>query len=645
MLLARRYKSWAESGLPRSPRRAWGVFGLVRGLIVSALIAVPVVGYLIDPNSLAFQLLSVLGAPAIIFLFIANLAYIGSFATAWLDQFRIPAITGVLLLALGFSLFDITDNHEVTIVGSRAGEAKAANIAFEEWYWARKDRDHFKDKPYPIFIAAAAGGGLYAAQHTAMFLSRMQDRCPGFGQHLFAISGVSGGSLGATVFAGLANASATNTSSVPCLLTPTLAASGTGSMETDARAVLGQDFLSPLAAAALFPDFLQRLIPYPVNGLSRAHALENSFEQAWTRAKLKGDPANPFLLGVRDHWRADGAAPALFLNATVVDDGRRFIMASMKLQADNSDPALRISPLPERWSGAQEFIRNVEFSYNPNTQETDDIALKTAVRLSASFPILTPAAMLWLYPAPPPVPPESPVPPAKRFKIRLVDGGYFENSGVETAHDLYYVLKAYEQKPAAGSNRPWVKINLITIGGYTALANADYSRFDNSFGEALSPVRSLLATRDRRGYLAWYRFMLASCGSLEPTKICTQVASSLDLTNFHIPLGWVLSPLTTKLISSQIGRPEHTVDWLDVKLDQNSTDPDLKQRAQETIFGWVQENDEGACNIVLMLSGRTEGDLRLVRQKEWRRRIEVQDKDKKPSEIAKPSREELCALP
>src|SRR5262249_39717770 len=77
---------------------------------------------------------------------------------------------------------------------------------FYQWYDKREDREHFaeKGKPYPVYIVAAEGGGMYAGYHVASFLGRMQDFCPNFAEHTFAVSSVSGGSLGAGVFATLA---------------------------------------------------------------------------------------------------------------------------------------------------------------------------------------------------------------------------------------------------------------------------------------------------------------------------------------------------------------------------------------------------------------------------------------------------------
>ena len=59
---------------------------------------------------------------------------------------------------------------------------------------------YIDSKPYPVFVVAVSGGGIYAASSAATFLAELQDECSRFGQHVFVISGVSGGAVGATLF-------------------------------------------------------------------------------------------------------------------------------------------------------------------------------------------------------------------------------------------------------------------------------------------------------------------------------------------------------------------------------------------------------------------------------------------------------------
>ncbi|MCB1511930.1 MAG: hypothetical protein KDJ36_13600, partial [Hyphomicrobiaceae bacterium] len=109
---------------------------------------------------------------------------------SWGRQINTPLITILLLLALGFSAFDLNDNHTIRNSPTavvRPPEPPKLDAAFERWFKSREDKDAFKERPYPIYVVAAQGGGIYAAHHVAGFLSDVQDLCPGFSHHLFAI--------------------------------------------------------------------------------------------------------------------------------------------------------------------------------------------------------------------------------------------------------------------------------------------------------------------------------------------------------------------------------------------------------------------------------------------------------------------------
>ena len=143
-----------------------------------------------------------------IVLFVVGLSWLFGFD----DRHRIP----LTLLWLGaLALFSWRDwgNHHALTTFPRTAEIPRVDEAFRAWYAARLDRREFEQRgePYPVLIVAAPGGGLYAAQFTATVLARMQDRCPRLAHHMFAISGVSGGALGAAVFSSLARRIRTRT--------------------------------------------------------------------------------------------------------------------------------------------------------------------------------------------------------------------------------------------------------------------------------------------------------------------------------------------------------------------------------------------------------------------------------------------------
>jgi hypothetical protein len=90
--------------------------------------------------------------------------------------------------------------------------------SFRQWLADRPNRNEYGEHhPFPVFLITAQGGGLYAAYHAAVFLATIEDVCPGFTSHIFAISAVSGGSVGASIFASAASARQGPVKAVHCL--------------------------------------------------------------------------------------------------------------------------------------------------------------------------------------------------------------------------------------------------------------------------------------------------------------------------------------------------------------------------------------------------------------------------------------------
>ena len=96
--------------------------------------------------------------------------------------------------------------------------------------------------------------------------------------------------------------------------------------------------LGLISAAALFPDLLQRFLPFPIGLFDRSRALDGSIESAWhdmiedavkEDASAKAIPS-PFERPFLDLWtpaRADEAVPALIINTTEVANGYRIVMS------------------------------------------------------------------------------------------------------------------------------------------------------------------------------------------------------------------------------------------------------------------------------------------------------------------------------
>lgn len=451
-------------------------------------------------------------------LFLCVLLVVLSGLQSWSDRMGVPFITLLVVWVLALAAFDQGEAHRARLVDSpERGEGLVGlQYAFNDWFRARADREAYQGEPYPVYLIAAEAGGLYAAQFTAKVLARLQDRCPNFAQHVFAISGVSGGSLGASIFTSLAKKHAKNGPWQPCKV------GAKAFFETRVDEILKQDFLAPIVARAFFADLLQRFLPHPltVPSFSRGRAFEESVVHAWNR--VEGPDNNPFAGNFLTHWNHQDAGPALLLNTTSVNDGRQIVVSPFG--PDNDDPGFHIGHL-----------------FMHPAMSGRDLTLGSAVGLSGRFPWILPAATVG------------------DNRLALVDGAYFEGSGVETLSTIRHALRPYEVDPKGTATVfPHIVVHVIVIGG----AQPPATVLPVSVDELTPPLRTMLNTRDRRGYAAhstlrdWSRMVdcppvrletllptadgaPAAAAALCPSRPALSVRLNYDY--FRLPLGWTLS--------------------------------------------------------------------------------------------------------
>jgi len=184
-------KSEGAAGLTDLPKITWVV--LLFTVLMSAILFV-----LFTTSTGQIEVASWFGPASLVLLSVAAWIAFGSFFVIYFGKLiRLPILTPLLLLAFFFSYFNWNDNHEVRHFdqGIRIGP-QDFDQAFQAWWDARADKDSYKDRPYPVFIVTAEGGGIKAGYFTAAVMTAIQDRAPAFAQHIFAVSGVSGGSIG-----------------------------------------------------------------------------------------------------------------------------------------------------------------------------------------------------------------------------------------------------------------------------------------------------------------------------------------------------------------------------------------------------------------------------------------------------------------
>jgi hypothetical protein len=477
-----------------------------------------------------------------------------------------------VILAFVFSAFDLNDNHQIRLPNIKKNieqkSLETLDSKFENWLGKHQEKiKKTKQKtPYPIYIISAQGGGIFAAYHAASTLSRLQDLCPAFAHHVFAISGVSGGSLGAAAFSSLVKTalpSNTQDCSLKYKQNEPLK-DNRGFLENRAHELLNQDLLSPLLGAGLFSDFVQRFIPFPINSLDRARGLEYAFEGGWKEEWGN----NPLAVSYYQHWKPDeNYAPALVLNTTVVETGERLVLSPFKFNSSDS----KFPPLSD--------IRTVACSVN-EANDLIDFPLSTAAVLSARFPLVTPVG--WFKKCNDANGDTlkndkgEPLTYKNGLKTRLADGGYFENSGFTTARDIGQRLEKILEEKISEKEISDKTFKVV----YLAITNNDFLEPSKVEGlnELLSPILAFLNSREARGRSVVNQGEYALDGKL-PEKsdlkdhrfrqfYLTHVDGKTPVKNNNnngqtpvnaeapkLPLGWYLSKINQDAIRDRIGNP------------------------------------------------------------------------------------------
>jgi hypothetical protein len=461
------------------------------------------------------QSIVLIGSAAVVVVAFALSVPVGSLLVALGMRAGVPIFTFLLVWALLISPFN--DNHVVQTMPFDPNTRPAISTGFDKWF-ERLQQEHppGADGKYPVILVATEGGGIRAAYWTAAVLTSLTDTLPTFADHTFAISAVSGGALGATVYDALLirrNDTLANLEETD--YTPQ--AGEQYSLRFRARQMLSQDSLAPTLAAMTNPDLAQRFIPVPVLP-DRARALEGGWEHAWRttiqrRTKEDDDTfAGGFLTLMDDR---EDHIPSLFLNGTVVETGQRIIASNLRIDTG---------------------------SYGELADSIDlfgaiaaDVRVSTAVDNSTRFTYVSPAGTLLRAKNSNGGSPLHCAPGARCEHV--VDGGYFENSGSATVSDIIRVIKRSKYADRIRPHVVFIQFKMETP------APIRPEKFAN---EVLSPVRALLAVRGSHATLATEELQELVGDDHHTTFWLVQ-------SNAVFPLGWLLADRTRNLMDSQMG--------------------------------------------------------------------------------------------
>ncbi len=255
-----------------------------------------------------------------------------------------------------------------------------------------------KEKP-KLIILNVSGGGLRSSLFTLNLLQELDSLLgDDFYPNVQLIVGSSGGMLGASYFRQLKYVSNTVDTALP---------HSTRHIEN-----MGTDLLNPIAFSLAVNDLFLRYRHFTYKGRSyltdRGKAFDDKLEEN-TEGYLKGS------FGDWYQPELEAKMPMLILSPTIIGDGRKLIMSNQGLSyLTFSDPNSGINLNRE--------FDAVEYKRLFKNQHFEDLRFTTALRMSASFPYITPLINM----------PSKPT-------MELIDAGARDNEGFELS--VRYLLK------------------------------------------------------------------------------------------------------------------------------------------------------------------------------------------------------------
>jgi len=309
------------------------------------------------------------------------------------------------------------------------------------------------DRRYPVYFVLANGGASRSGYWTASILANFEDSTrEKFSQHLFCLSGASGGSVGTATFFSLLNSK------------KELKQQADTTVTTATTKFLESDFLTFTVAHLLGPDIFRNIIP--LNFVSdRACALASAMEKAsGENSFMYNRFAQRFSSLVPQKGQYNYHLPIICINTTRMQDSRPGVISNINITEDAA-------------------IFNNRIDVLSLLNEDEDLKLSTAVVLGASFPYISPAGRI-----------NSLTTDAGAHYF--VDGGYFDNSGAGVVNEMMIAMNnLLNDKTDTAFNAVRNKIEFHVIH----ISNAEprklsFVQINPIANDLLSPLRTLLGS-------------------------------------------------------------------------------------------------------------------------------------------------------
>ncbi len=352
--------------------------------------------------------------------------------------FRVNFHVVILVMILIFGKI-FNEPHNVTLVNANEENVFKKRPGLKAYFinWVNQRKDSIMKGEYPVYFTLADGGASRSGYWTAATLGKLEDSTGGkFSEHLFCLSGASGGSVGNGTFLALLKLKAGSPANKDFY---------TG----EATRYLKSDFLSYTLARMLGPDFVRPIFGgLPVD--DRAAALEYALENGEDKnAVLYGKFANHF----SDYIPSEtNRLPIICINVTRVQDGNPSVVSNITL--DTSIFGKRVDILA-------------------SLPSDKDMKLSTAVILGARFPYISPAGRI--------------------DNSYYVDGGYFDNSGAGVVQEMIIELqRVIKDTLMVDSNHYFKNLSFCVLHSQNGYPGSDLKKIQPLMNDLAAPLLTLI---------------------------------------------------------------------------------------------------------------------------------------------------------
>ena len=434
------------------------------------------VGIFTDFRSISFLVLGLVFAIILIFN-IQNLSYKKKTSGLFILIILILISMGIRSLGNCLNLWQAGNTiHSLNL--ENGIEYQSVDKNYQDWHSTKRKEKAINDSS-SVYILVTEGGGIRSAIWTTAVFAKLDSIFPNFLDKTYAISGVSGGSVGSIVYAAMKYDSL-------------------DSLQQLTQQVYSQDLLSNTILSTMVGVPIQTFFPGPLKKLDRAYILENDIMQAYDTCTTFGTLGKGI---VNLYQENDYSIPNLFLNTTHVENGKKCIVSNLKMNS-------------KYFPNDEDLIQIIQ----------KDVPLKTAAVLSARFPIVSSSGKVHT--------------PTREAWGNLVDGGFYDNSGLLTAIDIVNMI--HQETPDSLNFKP--VIIFLQNGN-----DQNSKKGSKGFAPLSSIMNTWAENTERRN-----NDIEALQEELNFDFIQFRLNHSRASNDYGFPLGWLLSERTILEIMNEV---------------------------------------------------------------------------------------------